>query len=122
MHDSRATRIELLSSNARPMRAFHVTWAAFFLCFFAWFGIAPLMESAIASACARDFAGAFAWPTALPILGVGVTATSLCAFLGRFSPVPEAAFRSDLERLRATVPEAVAIEREVAVAGEPAVN
>jgi NNP family nitrate/nitrite transporter-like MFS transporter len=26
------------------MRAFHATWAAFFLCFFAWFGIAPLMS------------------------------------------------------------------------------
>jgi NNP family nitrate/nitrite transporter-like MFS transporter len=25
------------------MRAFHMTWLAFFLCFFAWFGIAPLM-------------------------------------------------------------------------------
>jgi NNP family nitrate/nitrite transporter-like MFS transporter len=25
------------------MRAFHASWAAFFLCFFAWFGIAPLM-------------------------------------------------------------------------------
>ncbi len=25
------------------IRAFHVTWFAFFLCFFAWFGIAPLM-------------------------------------------------------------------------------
>lgn len=25
------------------MRAFHITWMAFFLCFFAWFGIAPLM-------------------------------------------------------------------------------
>lgn len=25
------------------MRAFHMTWFAFFLCFFAWFGIAPLM-------------------------------------------------------------------------------
>jgi nitrate/nitrite transporter NarK len=25
------------------MRAFHVTWLAFFLCFFGWFGIAPLM-------------------------------------------------------------------------------
>ncbi len=25
------------------MRAFHVTWFAFFTCFFAWFGIAPLM-------------------------------------------------------------------------------
>jgi NNP family nitrate/nitrite transporter-like MFS transporter len=25
------------------MRAFHVTWVAFFLCFFGWFGAAPLM-------------------------------------------------------------------------------
>src|SRR5262245_5207772 len=25
------------------MRAFHISWIAFFLCFFAWFGIAPLM-------------------------------------------------------------------------------
>lgn len=25
------------------MRTFHMTWFAFFLCFFAWFGIAPLM-------------------------------------------------------------------------------
>jgi len=25
------------------MRAFHMAWFAFFLCFFAWFGIAPLM-------------------------------------------------------------------------------
>jgi NNP family nitrate/nitrite transporter-like MFS transporter len=25
------------------MRVFHMTWLAFFLCFFAWFGLAPLM-------------------------------------------------------------------------------
>ncbi len=25
------------------MRAFHMTWLAFFLCFFGWFGVAPLM-------------------------------------------------------------------------------
>ena len=25
------------------MRAFHMTWFAFFLCFFGWFGLAPLM-------------------------------------------------------------------------------
>ncbi|MYJ77700.1 MAG: MFS transporter, partial [Caldilineaceae bacterium SB0670_bin_27] len=26
------------------MRAFHVSWFAFFLCFFGWFGIVPLMK------------------------------------------------------------------------------
>ena len=25
------------------MRTFHITWLAFFLCFFGWFGVAPLM-------------------------------------------------------------------------------
>ena len=42
--DGKATRIELLNFSAPPMRAFHMTWLAFFLCFFAWFGIAPLMS------------------------------------------------------------------------------
>jgi MFS transporter, NNP family, nitrate/nitrite transporter len=41
--DGKATRIELLNFWSPPMRAFHMTWMAFFLCFFAWFGIAPLM-------------------------------------------------------------------------------
>ena len=41
--DGKATRIELLNFSSPPMRAFHMTWLAFFLCFFAWFGIAPLM-------------------------------------------------------------------------------
>ncbi len=27
-----------------PIRTFHMTWFAFFSCFFAWFGIAPLMS------------------------------------------------------------------------------
>src|SRR5687768_12761040 len=39
----KATRIRLLDFRSPPMRAFHMTWFAFFLCFFAWFGIAPLM-------------------------------------------------------------------------------
>ena len=39
----KATRINLLDFKSPPMRAFHMTWFAFFLCFFAWFGIAPLM-------------------------------------------------------------------------------
>jgi NNP family nitrate/nitrite transporter-like MFS transporter len=41
--DGRATRIQLLSFSAAPMRAFHLSWIAFFLSFVAWFGIAPLM-------------------------------------------------------------------------------
>ena len=40
---NKATRINLFSLGTRPMRAFHMSWFAFFLCFFAWFGIAPLM-------------------------------------------------------------------------------
>ena len=39
----KATRIRLFSIDTPQMRAFHMTWFAFFLCFFAWFGIAPLM-------------------------------------------------------------------------------
>lgn len=41
--NGRATRIRLLDFKTIPMRAFHVTWAAFFVCFFAWFAVAPLM-------------------------------------------------------------------------------
>src|SRR5207302_10044243 len=40
----KATRIDLLNFSTPQMRAFHMTWFAFFLCFFAWFGIAPLMK------------------------------------------------------------------------------
>ncbi|MDR6412761.1 MFS transporter [Paraburkholderia terricola] len=39
----KATRIELFSLRTPPMRAFHLTWTAFFVCFFAWFACAPLM-------------------------------------------------------------------------------
>ncbi|REK09053.1 MAG: MFS transporter [Planctomycetota bacterium] len=39
----KATRIHLLNFSTPQMRAFHMSWMAFFLCFFAWFGIAPLM-------------------------------------------------------------------------------
>lgn len=40
----KATRIRLTDFKSPQMRAFHMTWFAFFLCFFAWFGIAPLMK------------------------------------------------------------------------------
>lgn len=39
----KATQIRLLDFHSTPMRAFHMTWLAFFLCFFGWFGLAPLM-------------------------------------------------------------------------------
>ena len=38
-----AVRLNLLDFKTAPMRAFHTSWFAFFLCFFGWFGIAPLM-------------------------------------------------------------------------------
>jgi MFS transporter, NNP family, nitrate/nitrite transporter len=41
--DGRATRLQLFDFRSAPMRAFHLSWLAFFLCFIAWFGIAPLM-------------------------------------------------------------------------------
>lgn len=40
---TKATRIDLFSLKTPNMRTFHLTWLAFFLCFFGWFGIAPLM-------------------------------------------------------------------------------
>jgi NNP family nitrate/nitrite transporter-like MFS transporter len=40
---NKATAIRLPDFRSVPMRAFHMTWLAFFLCFFGWFGIAPLM-------------------------------------------------------------------------------
>ncbi|MCA9173366.1 MAG: MFS transporter [Planctomycetales bacterium] len=40
----KATRIRLFNFSTPQMRAFHMSWFAFFLCFFAWFGIAPLMK------------------------------------------------------------------------------
>lgn len=44
MHvQNKATSINLFSLRTPQMRAFHMAWFAFFLCFFAWFGIAPLM-------------------------------------------------------------------------------
>ncbi len=40
---AKATKISLFSLSTVPMRTFHMTWFAFFLCFFGWFGVAPLM-------------------------------------------------------------------------------
>lgn len=40
----KATRIHLFSLGTPQMRAFHLSWLAFFVCFFAWFAVAPLMS------------------------------------------------------------------------------
>ncbi|MDH5654887.1 MAG: NarK family nitrate/nitrite MFS transporter [Spirochaetia bacterium] len=39
----KATKIRLFDFKSPQMRTFHLTWLAFFLAFFGWFGIAPLM-------------------------------------------------------------------------------
>jgi NNP family nitrate/nitrite transporter-like MFS transporter len=44
MHTVKASKIHLFQCNNPPMRAFHMSWIAFFFCFFAWFGVAPLMS------------------------------------------------------------------------------
>ena len=39
----KSVQIDLWNFKSPQMRAFHITWVAFFFCFFGWFGIAPLM-------------------------------------------------------------------------------
>jgi len=36
-------KLQLFSGKGIQMQTFHITWLSFFFCFFAWFGIAPLM-------------------------------------------------------------------------------
>lgn len=43
MTDARARRIDLFSLRTPAMRNFHLAWSSFFVCFFAWFALAPLM-------------------------------------------------------------------------------
>ena len=43
MDNTKARSINLLDFKSVPMRTFHITWLTFFICFFGWFGIAPLM-------------------------------------------------------------------------------
>jgi NNP family nitrate/nitrite transporter-like MFS transporter len=43
MTSQKATSIDLFSFKTPQMRAFHLSWLAFFVCFFAWFAVAPLM-------------------------------------------------------------------------------
>lgn len=43
----KATKIDLFSLKTVQMRTFHLTWFAFFLCFFGWFAHSPLLKSTI---------------------------------------------------------------------------
>ena len=37
------SKLNIFSAKGLQMRTFHITWITFFVCFFGWFGIAPLM-------------------------------------------------------------------------------
>lgn len=39
------TQIKIFSLKGVQMRTFHITWLMFFVCFFGWFGLAPLMPT-----------------------------------------------------------------------------
>lgn len=39
------SKIRIFSLNGVQMRTFHITWLMFFVCFFGWFGLAPLMPT-----------------------------------------------------------------------------
>jgi MFS transporter, NNP family, nitrate/nitrite transporter len=38
-------KLNIFSLSGVQMRTFHVTWLTFFVCFFGWFGLAPLMPT-----------------------------------------------------------------------------
>src|SRR5690554_490041 len=44
---AKATKIDLFSLDTVQMRTFHLTWLAFFICFFGWFSHAPLIPATI---------------------------------------------------------------------------
>ncbi|MDP4265154.1 MAG: MFS transporter [Bacteroidota bacterium] len=39
------TKLNVFSFKGVQMRTFHITWFTFFVCFFGWFGLAPLMPT-----------------------------------------------------------------------------
>src|SRR3982750_3788242 len=38
-------RLKIFSLTGVQMKTFHITWLMFFVCFFGWFGLAPLMPT-----------------------------------------------------------------------------
>jgi len=43
--DQPLQQLNVLSFRGIQMRTFHITWFTFFVCFFGWFGLAPLMPT-----------------------------------------------------------------------------
>lgn len=43
MSTGKLTKLKIFSASGIQMQTFHITWLTFFVCFFGWFGIAPLM-------------------------------------------------------------------------------
>ncbi|HTJ13798.1 MAG TPA: MFS transporter [Dinghuibacter sp.] len=45
MYQKPLDRLRIFSLKGVQMRTFHITWLMFFVCFFGWFGLAPLMPT-----------------------------------------------------------------------------
>lgn len=45
MNTQPLNKLPLFTLNSVHMRTFHITWLMFFVCFFGWFGLAPLMPT-----------------------------------------------------------------------------
>lgn len=43
--DKPLEKLKVFSLDGIQMRTFHITWLTFFVCFFGWFGLAPLMPT-----------------------------------------------------------------------------
>lgn len=43
--ENQLTKLNIFSIKGIQMRTFHITWLMFFVCFFGWFGLAPLMPT-----------------------------------------------------------------------------
>ena len=44
-HTQPLDKLNIFSFKGVQMRTFHITWLTFFVCFFGWFGLAPLMPT-----------------------------------------------------------------------------
>lgn len=44
-HNEPLSKLNVFSFHGIQMRTFHISWLTFFVCFFGWFGLAPLMPT-----------------------------------------------------------------------------